>query len=131
MRFLTALPKSYVGEIVLGVETTTLDADGQATAQIWDGQGFSELVVLGTGQALPTWSQVVVAYESLSGEALVVYETMWGSTTEIARAIVEGIGEVVVVEIFDVVDDSGAGETVDGNAGFITGCLNTQNACLR
>ena len=28
LRFLTELPKSYVGEIVLGVETSTLDADG-------------------------------------------------------------------------------------------------------
>ena len=28
LRFLTELPKSYIGEIVLGVETSTLDADG-------------------------------------------------------------------------------------------------------
>lgn len=32
MRFLTALPKTYVGEIVLGVETDTLDAAGEITA---------------------------------------------------------------------------------------------------
>lgn len=32
LRFLTELPKSYVGEIVLGVETTTLDAAGEVTA---------------------------------------------------------------------------------------------------
>lgn len=32
LRFLTALPKSYVGEIVLGTETTTLDASGEVTA---------------------------------------------------------------------------------------------------
>lgn len=32
LRFLTALPKRYVGEIVLGVETTTLDASGEVTA---------------------------------------------------------------------------------------------------
>jgi tRNA pseudouridine55 synthase len=32
LRFLTALPKSYVGEIVLGTETTTLDAAGEVTA---------------------------------------------------------------------------------------------------
>lgn len=32
LRFLTALPKSYEGEIVLGVETSTLDADGEITA---------------------------------------------------------------------------------------------------
>ena len=32
LRFLTELPKSYVGEIVLGVETSTLDAAGAVTA---------------------------------------------------------------------------------------------------
>jgi tRNA pseudouridine55 synthase len=32
LRFLTALPKTYTGEIVLGVETSTLDADGEVTA---------------------------------------------------------------------------------------------------
>jgi tRNA pseudouridine55 synthase len=32
MRFMTALPKSYVGEIVLGIETSTLDASGEVTA---------------------------------------------------------------------------------------------------
>jgi tRNA pseudouridine55 synthase len=32
LRFLTALPKTYVGEIVLGTETSTLDADGEITA---------------------------------------------------------------------------------------------------
>lgn len=32
LRFLTPLPKSYVGEIVLGTETNTLDASGDVTA---------------------------------------------------------------------------------------------------
>jgi tRNA pseudouridine55 synthase len=32
LRFLTALPKTYVGEIVLGTETDTLDDTGQVTA---------------------------------------------------------------------------------------------------
>jgi tRNA pseudouridine55 synthase len=32
LRFLTALPKTYTGEIVLGTETNTLDADGEVTA---------------------------------------------------------------------------------------------------
>jgi tRNA pseudouridine55 synthase len=32
LRFLTDLPKSYVAEVVLGVETSTLDADGEVTA---------------------------------------------------------------------------------------------------
>jgi tRNA pseudouridine55 synthase len=32
LRFLTALPKSYVGDIVLGTETSTLDAAGEVVA---------------------------------------------------------------------------------------------------
>ena len=32
LRFLTPLPKMYVGELVLGTETTTLDASGEVTA---------------------------------------------------------------------------------------------------
>ena len=32
LRFLSALPKTYEGEVVLGVETTTLDADGEVVA---------------------------------------------------------------------------------------------------
>ena len=32
LRFLTALPKRYVADVVLGVETTTLDAAGEITA---------------------------------------------------------------------------------------------------
>jgi len=32
LRFLTALPKTYVGEVVLGIETSTLDAAGEVTA---------------------------------------------------------------------------------------------------
>ncbi|HUR18083.1 MAG TPA: tRNA pseudouridine(55) synthase TruB [Acidimicrobiales bacterium] len=35
LRFLTALPKTYTAEIVLGVATSTLDASGQVTGQ-WD-----------------------------------------------------------------------------------------------
>jgi tRNA pseudouridine55 synthase len=32
LRFLTALPKTYVGEVVLGTETSTLDASGEVVA---------------------------------------------------------------------------------------------------
>lgn len=32
LRFVVALPKSYEGEVVLGTETTTLDADGETVA---------------------------------------------------------------------------------------------------
>jgi tRNA pseudouridine55 synthase len=33
LRFLTVLPKTYTGEIVFGVETNTLDASGEVTAE--------------------------------------------------------------------------------------------------
>jgi tRNA pseudouridine55 synthase len=35
LRFLNDLPKTYVGEVVLGLETSTLDASGEPTAR-WD-----------------------------------------------------------------------------------------------
>jgi tRNA pseudouridine55 synthase len=38
LRFLTDLPKSYVGEVVLGVATSTLDDEGQETGR-WDMAG--------------------------------------------------------------------------------------------
>jgi tRNA pseudouridine55 synthase len=38
LRFLTALPKTYTGEVVLGTETSTLDAAGEVTAtHVMDG----------------------------------------------------------------------------------------------
>src|SRR5215211_1538083 len=33
LRFLSVLGKSYVGEVVLGIETSTLDAAGEVTAR--------------------------------------------------------------------------------------------------
>src|SRR5687768_17915615 len=39
LRFLTALPKSYVGEVVLGTATSTLDASGQVVGE-WDMTGI-------------------------------------------------------------------------------------------
>ena len=41
LRFLTDLPKTYVGEIVLGIETSTLDAAGDITAT-YDMTGVSD-----------------------------------------------------------------------------------------
>jgi tRNA pseudouridine55 synthase len=35
LRFLTDLPKSYVGEVILGVSTSTLDSSGEVTGE-WD-----------------------------------------------------------------------------------------------
>ncbi|WP_208029672.1 tRNA pseudouridine(55) synthase TruB [Rhabdothermincola sediminis] len=57
LRFLTALPKSYTCEIVLGVETSTLDASGEVTA---------------THAMAVTPDDVRVAAEALTGEILQV-----------------------------------------------------------
>src|SRR3989475_2508948 len=35
LRFLSDLPKTYTGEVVLGLETSTLDASGEPTAR-WE-----------------------------------------------------------------------------------------------
>ena len=40
MRFLTALPKTYVAEIVLGTATSTLDASGEVVGE-WDMSGVT------------------------------------------------------------------------------------------
>jgi len=40
MRFVSALPKLYVGDVVLGVATSTLDDDGEKTGQ-WDMSGVT------------------------------------------------------------------------------------------
>src|SRR3984893_8343440 len=40
MRFLTALPKTYQGEVVFGTATSTLDASGETTGT-WDMSGVS------------------------------------------------------------------------------------------
>jgi tRNA pseudouridine55 synthase len=38
LRYLTDLPKTYTGEVVLGVATSTLDASGDVTGE-WDMSG--------------------------------------------------------------------------------------------
>lgn len=58
LRFLTALPKTYVGEIVLGSETTTLDDTGEITAT--------------HDMAGVTLDQVRAAARDLTGEVLQV-----------------------------------------------------------
>ncbi len=40
LRFLTGLPKSYQGEVVLGSATSTLDASGEVTGR-WDMSGIT------------------------------------------------------------------------------------------
>lgn len=51
LRYLTVLPKSYVGEIVLGTETSTLDAAGEVTA-VHDMTGVTDAEVRREAAAL-------------------------------------------------------------------------------
>lgn len=57
LRFLTALPKTYTGEVVFGVETSTLDASGEVVA---------------THEMTPTLQSVRDAAQALTGEILQV-----------------------------------------------------------
>lgn len=41
LRFLSPLPKTYIGEVVLGLETSTLDASGEPTAR-WEMRSVTE-----------------------------------------------------------------------------------------
>jgi tRNA pseudouridine55 synthase len=51
MRFLTALPKTYQGEVVLGTSTSTLDASGEVTGT-WDMSEVSLADVRSAAEAL-------------------------------------------------------------------------------
>ncbi len=51
MRFLTALPKTYEGEVVLGTSTSTLDASGEVTGT-WDMSEVSLADVRSAAEAL-------------------------------------------------------------------------------
>ncbi|MGH9156050.1 MAG: tRNA pseudouridine(55) synthase TruB [Acidimicrobiales bacterium] len=50
LRFLTALPKSYTAEVVLGVATSTLDAAGEVTGR-WDMSGVDVATARAAAQA--------------------------------------------------------------------------------
>ncbi len=51
LRFLSDLPKTYVGEVVLGVSTTTLDDEGEVTGR-WDMSGVRDDDVTAAAAAL-------------------------------------------------------------------------------
>lgn len=51
LRFLTALPKTYEGEVVLGTSTSTLDASGEVTGQ-WEMEDVSLDEVRSAAEAL-------------------------------------------------------------------------------
>ena len=42
------------------------------------------------------------------GKALVVYESMWGNTEKVARAVAEGLASALQVEVYEVTDAPGS-----------------------
>lgn len=103
LRFVSALPKSYVGEVVLGLATTTLDDGGEITGR-WDmsGVGLAEaraaaVSLTGTIRQVPP----MVSALKVGGRRL----------HALARAGVEvdRPARTVVVERFDVEETSEPG----------------------
>jgi tRNA pseudouridine55 synthase len=103
LRYVGDLPKSYVGEVVLGVATSTLDAAGEvvATADM-GGVGLDDVRVAAAGM-VGTISQVppMVSAVQVGGRRL----------HELARAGVEVEREARTVTVFrfDVVEEAGPG----------------------
>jgi len=103
LRFVTALPKSYVGEVVLGIETASLDADGEVVAT-HDMSGVTIEAVRGAAGALTGEIEQVppmVSAVKVAGRRLY----------ELARegAEVERVARRVVVHRFEVEEQSGPG----------------------
>jgi len=103
LRFVTALPKSYVGEVVLGIETDSLDADGEVVAT-HDMSGVTIEVVRGAAGALTGEIEQVppmVSAIKVAGRRL--YELAREGTE------VERVARHVVVHRFDVEEESEPG----------------------
>jgi tRNA pseudouridine55 synthase len=105
LRFLTGLPKSYVGEVVLGSATSTLDASGEVTGE-WDMAGVTLADVQKAAEALTGIVEQIppmVSARKVGGRRL----------HELARAgiEVERVPRAVTVERFDV------GPAPDGEPG--------------
>ncbi len=103
LRFVTALPKSYVGEVVLGIETASLDADGEVVAT-HDMSGVTIEAVRGAAGSLTGEIEQVppmVSAVKVAGRRLY----------ELARegAEVERVARRVVVHRFEVEEESGPG----------------------
>ena len=96
LRFLAESGKAYVGEVVLGISTTTLDASGEVTGS-WDMSGVDLLAVADAARRLTgTIEQVppMVSAVKVGGRRL----------HELARAgtVVERAPRPVTVDRFDV-----------------------------
>ncbi len=103
LRFLTPLPKTYKGEIVLGTATTTLDAAGEVTGT-WEMDGV-------------TLADVRAAAQGLTGDILQVPPMVSALKVggrrlhELARqgVEVERVARPVTVHRFDVAEGTGPG----------------------
>lgn len=100
LKYLTDLPKTYVGEVVLGTATSTLDASGEVTGA-WDmsGVGLAEVVAAAGGLTGPILQvPPMVSAVKVGGKRL----------HELARAGVEVEREArpVTVHRFDVASTS-------------------------
>ena len=103
LRFLTDLPKSYVGEVVLGTATSTLDSSGEVTGE-WDmsAVGIEEMRTAAASLTGPILQvPPMVSAVKVDGKRL----------HELARAGVEVEREPrpVTVHRFDVVEEASPG----------------------
>jgi len=98
MRYLSGLPKSYRGEVVFGVATTTLDASGEVTGR-WDmgGVTLEDARAAATAQFTGTIAQVppMVSAVHVGGRRL---HELARAGTEVERA-----PRLVTVTRFDVI----------------------------
>ena len=105
LRYVTPLPKSYVGEIVLGVETTTLDAAGDVVGTFDMGHVTLDEVRAATAGLVGDIDQVppMVSAVRVDGRRL----------HEMARQGLEVEREprAVTVHRFEVTGEAGRGET--------------------
>jgi tRNA pseudouridine55 synthase len=152
MRFLTALPKTYEAEVVLGTATSTLDASGDVTGT-WDMEGVTlsavrEAAVTLTGeieQVPPMVSAVKVdgrRLHTLAREGIVVeraarpvtvyrYDVMPGMTPGVFRIEVEcSSGTYVRVLAADLGEALGGGAHLRNLRRTRIGSFTTEDARL-
>jgi tRNA pseudouridine55 synthase len=142
MRFLTALPKTYEAEVVLGTATSTLDASGDVTGT-WDMEGVTlsavrEAAVTLTGeieQVPPMVSAVKVDGRRLHTLARSVtvyrYDVMPGMTPGVFRIEVEcSSGTYVRVLAADLGEALGGGAHLRNLRRTRIGSFTTEDARL-
>lgn len=102
LRFLGDLPKTYEGTLRLGVRTTTLDADGDVTAEV-DARGVTDEQVASAMVAqLGASAQVPPAYSAVKVGGMKLYEAARKGET------LEAPARIVRVDRFDATARRGA-----------------------